>query len=185
MIKNYFKNKAMKKVTIAMSFLTVFIATKAYTQSAPKDRAFAIAAEFNKEKNKEKQKNGVTTEKHVLIEAKPDFRDDAASYAGKYELNGEGDRIVLNYLNKNWEADYIQVQDNKELKKGTLTNIRIESALLTATIEYIDGKSAPVEGVFINRFKNGEKIPGLGIREVLDLSNGLLVDKAFYKRVEN
>jgi hypothetical protein len=184
-IKNYLKIKAMKKVAITMISLAVFLATKTYAQTAAKEKANAIAAEFNKEKNKVKQKNGVTTERHEVIEAKPDFRDDISSYAGKYELNGNGDHIVLKYLNTNWEADYIQMQDNKELKKGILTNIKIESALLTATLQYLDGKTAPVEGVFINRFKNGEKIPGLGIREVLDLSSGLLVGKAFYKRVEN
>src|SRR5215510_8979335 len=101
----------MKKVTIVMIFLTVFIVTKASAQTAPKERAYAIAAEFNKEKQKEKHKNGVTTEKHEVIEAKPDFRDNIASYAGKYELHGDGDHIVLKYLNNNWQADYIQVQD--------------------------------------------------------------------------
>jgi len=174
----------MKKIIITLVSLTTLFVGKTFGQSA-KEKADAIAAEFNKEKNKEKQKNGVTTEKHEVIEAKPDFRDDMSTYAGKYELYEAGDYIVLKYLNNNWEADYFQVKDNKELQKGKLENIRIESAVLTATIEYVDGKTAPVEGVFINRFKNGEKIPGLGIREVLDLSNGILVDKAFYKRVEN
>jgi hypothetical protein len=176
----------MKKTIITAFTLTTLLIGKTYSQSA-REKAETIAAEFNKQKDKDKQKNGVTTEKHVTVEAKPDFRDDIASYAGKYELYGDdqGDHIVLKYVNNTWAADYIQMQDNKELKKGTLINIRIESALLTATIHYIDGKTAPVEGVFINRFKSGEKIPGLGVREVLDLSNGLLVDKAFYKRVEN
>jgi len=174
----------MKKIVIALLLLTTMFVTKTYGQST-KEKAEAVAAEFNKEKNKIKEKNGVTTETHTVVEAKPDFRDDVTTYAGKYELNGDGDHIVLKYRNNNWEGDYIQVQDNTEMKKGTLTNIQIESALLTATINYTDGKTARIEGVFINRFKNGEKIPGLGIREVLDLSNGLLVNKAFYKRVEN
>lgn len=173
----------MKKILISLFLLMTLLAAKTYSQSA-REKANALAAEFNKEKNKEKQKNGVTAEKHEVIEAKPDVRDNIASYAGKYELNGAGDRIVFRYLNNKWEADYIQLQENKEVKKAILKNIKIESALLTATIQYTDGKTAAVEGVFINRFKNGEKIPGLGVREVLDLSNGLLMDKAFYKRVE-
>lgn len=173
----------MKKIVIALFSLTVLLVSKTYSQSA-KEKAEAIAAEFSKEKNKEKEKNGATTEKHKVVEAKPDFRDNTAAYAGKYELNGQGDRIVFRYSNNTWEGDYMQLLDNKEVKKATLKDIRIESALLTATIQYTDGKSAPVEGVFINRFKNGEKIPGLGVREVLDLSNGFIMDEAFYKRME-
>lgn len=173
----------MKKIVIALFSLTAIFVTKTYGQSA-KEKAEAIAAEFNKEKNKEKEKNGVTTEKHKVVEAKPDFRDNVAGYAGQYELNGAGDRIVFRYLNNTWEADYMQLADKKEVKKAILKDIRIESALLTATIQYADGKTAPVEGVFINRFKNGEKIPGLGIRQVLDLSNGFIMDNAFYKKAE-
>ena len=44
-----------------------------------------------------------------------------------------------------------------------------------------DGKTAPVEGIFINGFKNGEKIPGLGLREVLDPSNDFLWTRLFTK----
>jgi len=174
----------MKKITITIICLTTFAVTKMYAQTAAKEKAEALAAEFNKEKNKHKVKNGITTEVHEVIEAKPDFRDNLASYAGTYELNGAGDRLVFRYSNHNWNGDYIQLQDSKEIKKGILNNITIESALLTATIQYTDGKTAPIEGVFINRFKNGEKTPGLGVREVLDLSNGFITDKAFYKKME-
>ena len=174
----------MKKIIIPILPLMILLVTNTYSQTA-KEKAETIAAEFSKQKNKEKEKNGVTIEKHRIVEAKTDVRDNTASYAGKYELYGFGRSIVLRQLADNTlEADLTILQDNKEVKKAKLKDIKIESALLTATLQYEDGKTVPFEGVFISRFENGEKTSGLGIRQVLDLSNGFIVDKAFYKRVE-
>ena len=173
----------MKKLFVT-AMLVVASVAGVYAQDA-KQRAEAIASEFSKEKTKEKEKNGVVTKTQRSIEAKADFRTDPASYAGKYEFDGSGHYIVLRRLpNNDWEGDYIQLQDSKEVKEATLKNIKVESALLTATIQYTDGKALPLEGVFINRFENGDRTGGLGIKEVQDLSNGLLIEKAFYRRVE-
>ena len=170
----------MKKIIVSIFSLSFFL-SNTYSLSS-RERVDAIAVEFNKEKNKEKEKNGVITGKHKVVEAKPDVRDNIASYACKYELNDFGDYIVFRYLSNNWEADYIQLQNSKEEKKAILKDIKIESALLMATIQYQNGKTLPFEGVFINRFVNGERTDGLGIKQVLDLSNGFIVDRVFFKR---
>ena len=154
------------------------------TAQSPKEKAEAIAAEFNKDKHKTKEKNGVVTEKHKVVEATPDVRDEIASYAGKYEMDGFGHFIVLRKTGNGWEGDYLVKKDDKEAKKATLKDIKIESALFTATIHHEDGRSLPFEGVFINRVVNGERSDGLGIRHLLELSNGFVADKAFYKRTQ-
>lgn len=172
----------MKKILIAALALTVLSVSK--VQGQAKERAETIAAEFNKTKHKEKVKNGVKTETHTTIEAKADVREDVSSYAAKYEMGGFGHYIVLRQANNKWEGEYFKTEDGKAVKLATLTDIKIESALLTATINHSDGRSASFEGAFVNRFEHGEKISGLGIRHLLELSNGFVADKAFFKREE-
>lgn len=172
----------MKKSIITTIVLGAFIASSVSAQSS-KDKAEAIASEFNKDKHKIKEKNGVVTEKNKVVEAKPDVRNDVASYVGKYEMDGFGHFIVLRQGASGWEGEYLTTKDDKEVRKATLKDVKIESALLTATIHHEDGRTLPFEGVFINRFVNGEKSEGLGIRHLLELSNGFVADKAFYKRI--
>ena len=173
----------MKKLITTVLTLTVS-ASMVFSQSA-KEKAEAIASEFNKDKHKIKEKNGVTIEKNKVVEAKPDIRGNVASYAGKYELDGFGHSIILRQSGNGWEADYFVKTDDKDVKKATLKDIKIESALFTATIHHDDGRVLPFEGVFINRsVKDGETSNGLGIRHLMELSNGFVVDKAFYKRAE-
>jgi hypothetical protein len=181
--RSLIKIKAVKKNIIATIMLSAFIASSALAQST-KEKAEAIAAEFNKDKHKTKEKNGVIIEKNKVVEAKPDVRDDVTSYAGKYEMDGFGHFIVLHHTPGSWEGEYLTTKDGKEIKRATLKNITIESALLTATIHHEDGRAISFEGVFINRFENGEKSEGLGVRHLLELSNGFVADKAFYKRTE-
>ena len=173
----------MTKNIILTTALSVIIALSVSAQSS-KEKAEAIAAEFNKDKHKIKEKNGVVTEKNKVVEAKPDVRDDVATYAGKYEMDGFGHFIVLRHSANGWEGEYLTTKDDKEIKNATFKDIKIESALLTATIHHGDGRTLPFEGVFINRSVNGEKSEGLGIRHLLELSNGFVADKAFYKRTQ-
>ena len=174
----------MKKNIITMIVLSAFIASTGSAQS-PKEKAETIAAEFNKDKHKTKEKNGVVTEKHKVVEATPDVRDEIASYAGKYEMDGFGHFIVLKKPGNGWEGEYLIQKDDKEVKKATFKDIRIESALLTATIHHDDGRILPFEGVFINRsVKDGESSNGLGVRHLMELSNGFVIDKAYYKRTQ-
>jgi hypothetical protein len=150
-----------------------------------KNKAEQIAEEFSKNKVKEKNKNGVKTETRKVVEAVPDIRDNAAGYAGKYELQGFGYSIVLRLLaDNNWEGDCFKSEEGQPIKHATLNDIKIESGLLTAIVQHADGRTLPFEAVFINRFENGEKSNGIGIRQVFQLSNGFVTDKAFYTRTE-
>jgi hypothetical protein len=172
------KRKILLGLSLLLGYNTIFGQT-------PKEKAEQLAAEFSKTKNKEKEKDGVKIITQKIVEATPDIRENTASYAGRYELDGFGHYIILRQLPGNgWEADYFKTMDSETVKQATLKDIKIESGLLTATIHHTDGRVLPFEAVFINRFENGEKTNGLGIRHVLKLSNGFIVDKAFYRRTE-
>ena len=173
----------MKKNIIATILMCALIATVSSAQS-PKEKSEAMAAEFNKGKHKIKEKNGVITKKNKVVEAKPEVREDLASHAGKYEMDGFGHSIVLRQSGNGWEGDYFVKTDDKDVKKGSLKDIKIEAGLFNATIHHDDGRVLPFEGVFINRSANGVSSSGLGIKHLMELSNGFSVDKAFYKRAE-
>lgn len=143
------------------------------------EKAGAIAAEFSK------KNEGITTGKSKVVEARPDIRESESSYAGKYELDGLSHYLVFRQVaNGQWEMDYFTVQDNQTTRQATGKDIKIDSALLTATLSHIDGRVLPFQGAFISSFENGERTDGFGIRQVLKLSSGFTVDKAFYKKTE-
>jgi len=153
-------------------------------QSA-KEKAETLASAFNKEKHKEKTKNGVKTETHTVTVGKPDIRDDFSGYTGKYELNGMNQYLSFQLTADNTlEGAFCSVKEEKEIKDAVLKDIKIEAGLLTATLHSNDGKTAPFEGVFMSRTTNGIKSSGFGINQLVSLNNGFTVDKAFFKKSE-
>lgn len=174
----------MKKLVILSLVFALAVYTNAQDRSA-KEKAEGLAAEFNKEKNKVKEKNGVIKETHKKVEATPDIRPDEAGYAASYEMEGFNQFITLSKNDKGqWQADFTGKKDNALINTGKLTDIKIEDALLTGILVLPDGSTKPFEAVFVNRFVNGEPDKGLAFKQVLSLSNGMIVDKAFYKRKE-
>jgi hypothetical protein len=150
-----------------------------------KEKAERLASEFNKEKNKQKEKNGQVTETHITVEAKPDYRENVSTYAATYEMVGLDQFITLTQnAGGEWQADFTGKKDGSVVSTGKLKDIKIEDALLTGTLVLPDGKTQAFEAVFISRFVNGEPSKGLGFKQVLSLSNGMMVDRAFYKRKE-
>ena len=175
----------MKKIIFLTFILVVIVATKPGAQNQAKQKAELLASEFNKEKNKHKEKNGEVVDKHKTVEVKPDYRQNIASYAAMYELEGLNQFITLKQDNAgNWQADFTDDASGKTINTGKLTDIHIEDALLTATFLTNDGEAHPFEAVFVNRFANGVPSKGIAFKQVLSLSNGLMIDKAFYKRKE-
>ena len=172
----------MKKLFI-ISLLFAFVVNTNAQDISARQKAEELAAEFNKEKNKTKEKNGVVKEKHKKVEASPDIRQDAAGYAATYEMEGFDQFLTLSATGSGgWQAEFTGKKDNAIVSTGKLKEIKIEDALLTGTLELPDGSTKPFEAVFINRIVNGEPAKGLAFKQVLSLSNGMVVDKAFYKR---
>ncbi len=173
-----------KKFFIAVIFgLTCSINANAQTS---KEKAEQLASEFNKEKNKQKEKNGRVTEKHITVEAKPDYRENVSTYAATYEMEGLGQFITLaQNAAGEWQADFTGEKNGVLVNTAKLRDVKIQDALLTGTLVFTDGKTQAFEAVFINRFVNGEpSSKGIGFKQVLSLSNGIMMDKAFYKRKE-
>jgi hypothetical protein len=175
----------MKKIFFITIVFGFACSINAYTQT-PKDKAEQLASEFNKEKNKQKEKNGQVTEKHVTVEAKPDYRENTGTYAATYEMEGPDQFITLTQnAAGEWQADFTEKKDGAIVSVGKLKDVKIREALLTGTFVFANGKTQSFEAVFINRFVNSEpSSKGLAFKQVLSLSNGMIVDKAFYKRRE-
>lgn len=173
----------MKKLlfTTIVFGLTCLIAN---AQSS-KEKAAQLAAEFNKSKHKEKSKNGVHVKVDVEVEAKPDIRSNVSDYAGTYGIVGMNQYFRLSQNDKGWAGEFFQRESDKETGSVKLKDIRIDGGLLTGTIYNIDGTAKPFEAVFINKFESGQiRSTGMGIKQVLSLSNGFVVDKAYFERVE-
>ena len=163
--------------------LLVAFGLASFAQSA-KQKAEQMASEFNKEKHKTKEKNGVVTKKDVKVEARPDSRQNVGEYAATYELEGMGQYLTLDNSSGSWKGLFTESKEGKTNTTGTLKNIRIEDALLTATWVNNDGKEKPFEAVFITRSGDGYESRGIGIKQEVQLSNGWNFDKAFFKRQE-
>jgi hypothetical protein len=172
----------MKKIVVAMMLLVAF-GFGSFAQSA-KQKAEQLAAEFNKEKHKQKEKNGEVTKKDVKVEARPDIRQNVGEYAATYELEGMAQYLTLEQSSGGWKGVFSESKDGKTNATGSLKNIRIEDGLLQATLVDKDGKEKPFEAVFISRSSDGYETKGIGFKQELHLSNGLVLDKAFLRRQE-
>ena len=172
----------MRKIIVVMILIVAF-GLNAIAQSA-KQKAEQMAAEFSKEKHKTKEKNGEVTKKDVKVEATPDVRQNVAEYAATYELEGMGQYLTLEQTTGSWRGVFTENKDGKTTTTGTLKNIRIQDALLTATFADKNGKEKPFEAVFISRSGDGYETKGLGIHQDIQLANGWNFDKAFFKRQE-
>lgn len=156
--------------------------TVCLTAQAPKERAALLALGFNKQKEKQKEKNGLTSVSNKTVEAVPDIRSSISEYEGNYEIPGLGQFITLSRSTGNTlEAVFT---DSKKNTTGTLKNIQIEAGLLLASMQYANGGTVPFEAVFLSRTENGEKSGGIGIKQLITLSSGFIFDKAFYRKVE-
>ena len=151
-------------------------------------RARELAAHFNKDKHKVKEKRGVRVEVFLEMRAEPDARGVAAEYTGAYESDPD------------YQLDLRVAADGSAEGRGTepaaggarrftLRGARVSGALLTGTKVYEDGSTERVEGVFINLIERhapgaaGTKTFGLGV--VYDspkAGDGFEMTKLFYRR---
>ncbi len=172
----------MKKIIVVMMLLVAF-GLASFAQSA-KQKAEQLASEFSKEKHKQKEKNGVVTKKDVKVEARPDIRQNIGEYAATYELEGMGQYLTLEQSSGTWRGVFTESKDGKTNETGALKDIKIEDALLKATVVGKDGKEKPFEAVFILRSGDGYESKGIGFKQESHFSNGLMLDRAFYRRQE-
>jgi len=116
------------------------------------ERAHDLAASLDKTKYKKKQRANFTMETFLDIKNEPVVVD-PSEYSGVYKVDGF--RLELN-AEKGGTAsasgyDTYPTDNDEKRVDFTLTNAKIDGALLTGTKVYASGESIPFEAVFVNR----------------------------------
>lgn len=135
---------------------------------------------FSKNKNVQKQKHGVLKSVFVEKHAEPVAGRDMS---GRYEVDG----LDLSLRITNGGGTGVD-------RRGafTLRDVRRDGALFTATKVYADGRTATLEGVFMDLVTRAGTTPadattkrtfGLGVAlgEPLVIDGGVELDKVFYE----
>jgi hypothetical protein len=151
-------------------------------------RARELAAYFNKDKRKVKEKRGVRLEVFLEVRGEPAPRADAALYSGAYE--SEPDFPLELRVASDGTAEGRGAEPTRGGSRSfTLRGARVSGALLTGTKVYEDGGTERIEGVFIDRTERhapgeaGTTTFGLGV--VFDppkTGEGFAVTRLFYER---
>lgn len=173
----------MKKSILLLATVVLAFCIHSSAQSS-KRKAEQLAADFSKEKHKTKEKNGVVTKKDIKVVATPDIRQNVVEYSATYELEGFNQFLTLDQQAGVWRGVYTEQKKGETITLATLKNIAIENALLTATLVGSDGKEKPFEAVFITRAGGGYDSKGLGFKSLVELSNGMSFDRAYFTRKE-
>jgi len=151
-------------------------------------RARELAAYFNKDKHKVKEKRGVRVEVFLEMRAEPVVRPSAAEYSGAYE--SEPDYPFELRVSSDGAAEGRGAEPSPGgARRFTLRGARVSGALLTGTKVYEDGGTERIEAVFINLIERhtpgaaGAKTFGLGV--VFDppkTGEGFVITRLFYER---
>jgi hypothetical protein len=106
-----------------------------------------LVAQFNKTKHKVKEKFGVRNEHYSQVRSEAAVKR-PEEYTGVYRLDISGAALELR-VSANGAVE--GKGEDSEGRDFTLTNGKVEGALLTAAKVYDNGGSEKFEGVFINR----------------------------------
>jgi len=149
-------------------------------------RARELAARFDKDKHKVKEKRGIRVEVFVQMRGEPAPRANPADYTGTYE--SEPDCPLSLRVSAGGSAEGTGYEPSPSgPRRFALRDGRVDGAVLAATKVYEDGSTERFEGVFLNlnvrddRADRGETRFGLG--EVFDppkTVGGVELSKLFY-----
>jgi hypothetical protein len=159
-------------------------------QSDAQRRAQEIAASFNKQKRKVKEKFGFREEKYKEVRSEPVIRRNIRDYSGVYEVPDLGYTMNLQVGSDGTvEASGFEpaTGGTRQARRFRLENGKAEGALLTGTKVYEDGATEKFEGVFMNRTvfssptDKGVSVFGLGVVGNPVEFAGVTFDKLFYE----
>ena len=182
----------MRRPCLALAALIVPAFTAAQTVPAPAadTRARIIAASFNKSKHLSKEKRGIRKEKFLEITSTPAIKANPTAYSGNYRVEGMGFSLYLRVAPDGTAQgtgyDVIAFESNV-MRPYTLTNARVNGALLSATKTYANGTTQTVEGVFMDRTTKsspadpGSTVFGLGVSGTFGYVSGITLTKLFYQ----
>jgi hypothetical protein len=164
-----------------MRTLTALFLLTALTLSGSESRMDEILAMFTKSKHVHKQKRGVTKSIFLERHGEPVAAGDVS---GVYEVDGAD--LTLRLTQSGGEGTD---------RRGafTLRDVRRDGALLTATKVYANGRTAKLEGVFMDLVTRAGKtaedatttrVRGFGavLDEPYAFSGGVYMERVFYER---
>jgi hypothetical protein len=181
----------MRKLVVAGLAAGLFLAAVAVAGARRQDaggRARELAAHFDKDKHKVKEKRGVRVEVFLEMRAEPAAAADAAAYSGAYE--SEPDYPFELRVSSGGAAEGRGAEPSAGgARRFTLRDARVSGAVLTGTKVYEDGGTERVEAVFINltaRHAPGAKgTTTFGLGVVFDppkAGDGYVITRLFYAR---
>lgn len=180
--------------SLAFAFLGVSTAAAQQTRASVSPtvaRPRAIAQSFTRSKHVVKQKHGISRNKYKDVRSEPVIESNPQNYSGTYAVSDFGLSLRLR-VDRNGSAagtgEETDVWGSGVMRRFTLANAKVESALLTGTKVYADGGSESLEGVFINRTSfdsptaTGVTVFGLGVLGTPIRISGITVERFFYER---
>ena len=163
------------------TLIAVLVLLSSLAASASATRTQEILAMFTKSKNVQKQKRGVLKSIFLQKHGEPVTRGDVS---GDYAVDGLELTLRLRG-NEGTGTD----------RRGafTLRDVRRDGALFTATKVYANGRTARLEGVFMDLVTRAGKTEqdatttrmfglGVALEEPYVLDGGVELDKVFYER---
>lgn len=165
----------MRKLLLALSLLLA-VSASALTVDE-------MLARFNKVKQKSKHRHGVVVEVYVNVHSEL-----APSRSGSYEAADFGCTLTLD-VHADGTVTGRGAEDGRafELRDG-----RVDGSQLTATKRFADGRTEPLEGIFINQrtiagrtakdITSDHTTFGLGVTGVEFTFGGSTFDRVFYER---
>ena len=165
----------MRKLLLALALLAAVSSS-----GLPVDE---MLARFNKVKQKSKHRHGVENELYVNVHSEL-----APGRSGSYEATDCGRTLTL------------EVQPNgavtgggaEERRTFAIRDGRVDGSHLTATKQFADGTTEPLEGIFIHQRRRAGRtaediatdrtVFGLGVTGAEFTCGGMTVDKLFYER---
>ena len=180
---------SVRILTVATCLAVTSSALQAQTPTESAARSSAIAASFSKFKSLSKEKHGVKKEKYLSIKSEPAVLANAAEYSGRYQ-NADFDFVLRLRVSSDGTitGDGHEPLDDNVNRLFTLTNVRIQGALLTARKVYANGASERFEGAFMNRTIKesandpGVRVFGFGTMGKSIEMHGMTIDKFFLEK---
>ena len=113
------------------------------------ERARELAARFDKDKHKVKERQGVRIEVFAYVHGEPAARRNAAEYSGSYEAE-PGYPFDLRIAADGTVEGRGAEPASDGTRRFTLRDAKVSGAVLTGTKVYEDGATEPLEAAFIN-----------------------------------
>jgi hypothetical protein len=176
----------MRRVLLAAVLLGLCLAGVEGRGQEVGARARELAARFDKDKHKVKEKRGIRMEVFLQMRGEPAPRANPADYTGTYE--SEPDYPLSLRVSAGGGAEGTGYEPSPAgPRRFTLRDARVSGAVLTGTKVYEDGSTERFEGVFLKLTvfhapdDRGETLFGLGaVFDPPKTGAGFEMSKLFY-----